>query len=73
MLEESNDVPDQQKGGLKESVPDLMIETPRTALGVLRFKNFLRDLSSNPTVFALWTNILGNLATEPVKKLLGIG
>ena len=69
VLEESSDISDVQKGRLKESVPDLMVQTPRTALAVERFQSFLKD----PVVFALWTNILGNLATEPVKKLLGIG
>jgi hypothetical protein len=71
-LAESSQVSDKQKSELIESVPDLAVQSTRTELAISRFRNFLGELSSNPTVCAVLTNILGNLATEPVKKLLGL-
>ena len=69
LADELDELTVDQREQLKQSIPDLIADTPRTELASVRYKNLVGKLKDSSR--AAINNIVVSIATEGVKKLLG--
>lgn len=70
LIEETDDIDDDEKTKISDSLPDLLADTPKTQVAIARMQKWL----SKVTVFTgnALKEIIVSVATEAVKKQLGI-
>lgn len=71
LIEESDELSPEEKARLKESVPDLMHDGPKTAVAVVRVKKAMMKIGR--AAGEALQKILVDIASETVKKTMNIG
>ena len=70
LLDELENIPDDQRAKLKDSIPHIMVDTPRSETAALRFKKLLKQV--DPDYSAALEKSIVAAATEAVKTLIGL-
>ncbi len=70
MIDELDDLSDEERARLKQSIPDIIADTPRSETAALRFKKAATQVGQ--TAGNLMMSVLTKVATETVKQALGL-
>ena len=70
LADEQDQLTETEREQLKKSISQLVKDTPQTELAIFRYKKLVGKISK--TAAATLNNIIATIATETVKKLLGL-